>query len=691
MTDQPEIKYRRDIDGLRAIAVLAVVLYHAFPESIRGGFIGVDVFFVISGYLISLILLKGFRTQTFSLSQFYAKRLKRIFPALVVMVLACLAFGWVSLTDTEYDQLGQHTTASSLFITNFVLDREAGYFDTASHAKPLLHLWSLAIEEQFYIIWPLLFYGAYQKRFSRVGFCGVIILLSFLGGLYTLTQNAVHAFYFPFCRGWELISGALLTGIALKKTGRTLPLLPPSLIQKGASLLGLLMILGGSFLIEKSSHFPGWYALFPVLGTMLIIGAGEKSWVNRHLLSNPLLVGLGLISYPLYLWHWPLLSFAYILNGGPPEAQLIWSLLFLSLGLAWLTYRFIEMPIRHRTSKGAVWALSFCLPVLGGLGYLIHKNNGYGGRRANQITALAPQPHGDPRFLKFRIDCQSFTKSDRTDFNEPLCILSSQRPKILVIGDSHALTVGYGGLDPTDREGVNLDPPLELALFAGKSMLPFINYVNYNPYHQNKADRIAYTRSAITYLDEVLRRYPTIEYVVFATRGPIYISGVGFGIETKIPENNGWIIAPQTAMQNSESNQEAFVQGYVEVINHVLSQGKQVIFMVDTPELGLDPHGCLKRPVMEAWVPSQSCQVSRKSLDNREKEYRQLIEKIRQRVPSLLIYDPTAVFCDSEQCFAQHQGKILYADTHHLTTDGAILVGHDFKKWLKRVTLDRKR
>lgn len=210
-------KYRPDIDGLRAIAVLAVVAFHAFPNLVKGGFIGVDVFFVISGYLISTIIFENLDKGTFTFSEFYARRIKRIFPALILVLVACLIFGWFVLLADEYNQLGKHIVAGAGFISNIVFWNEAGYFDNIADTKPLLHLWSLGIEEQFYIVWPLLLWCTWKRKLNLFTITVIFAITSFVLNLKGIKQDAVATFYAPYTRFWELLTGSLLAWVALYK------------------------------------------------------------------------------------------------------------------------------------------------------------------------------------------------------------------------------------------------------------------------------------------------------------------------------------------------------------------------------------------------------------------------------------------------------------------------------------------
>jgi peptidoglycan/LPS O-acetylase OafA/YrhL len=343
-----DITYRADIDGLRAIAVLSVVLYHAWPKWFVSGFIGVDVFFVISGYLISSIIISQLERGHFSIFEFYSRRIRRIFPALIVVLLATICFGWVVLLQMEFKQLGKHVAAGSGFVSNLVLWNESGYFDNLGVTKPLLHLWSLGVEEQFYVFWPLILWTVFTKRLSFLYVIAAIFCVSMAANLSTVESDPTAAFFSPLTRFWELMSGGIAAYLHLhRKTWA-------KHTQQFASMSGAALLISGFALIKPQNLFPSWWAVLPVAGTFLLIMAGPMAIVNRHLLKRKEAVGLGRISYPFYLWHWPLLSFAFILYGEKPSYQVKIALIFAALSLAFLTYRFLEVPLRAKRSRVTV-------------------------------------------------------------------------------------------------------------------------------------------------------------------------------------------------------------------------------------------------------------------------------------------------------------------------------------------------
>lgn len=253
--------------------------FHAFPEWIKGGFIGVDIFFVISGYLISTIIAENLQNNTFSLVDFYSRRIRRIFPALFLVLLTCYAFGWFALYASEYKQLGGHIAAGAGFLQNFVLWSESGYFDNSSDTKPLIHLWSLAIEEQFYIFWPLVLWAAYKYKFNMLKVVLLILVISFAANILMISSNSIAAFYSPGARFWELLIGAGWAYLTLAKK---------SIVNKFSkeyanvlSVTGLFLIVVAICILNKKSAFPGWWALLPTLGAVFLIAAGRDGWVNK--------------------------------------------------------------------------------------------------------------------------------------------------------------------------------------------------------------------------------------------------------------------------------------------------------------------------------------------------------------------------------------------------------------------------
>lgn len=479
------IGYRPDIDGLRAIAVMAVLIFHAFPAVLRGGFVGVDIFFVISGYLISKVILTTLERGTFSIVDFYSRRVRRIFPALVTVLASCLVFGWNTMLADDLALLAKHVLGGATFVSNFVLWSEAGYFDKASVLKPLLHLWSLGIEEQFYVVWPLLLWAGWRLGIPLLVVVTVIGLASFALNMMGVHELPTATFYSPLSRGWELIAGAVLACLesdssknAVARSPR-LSVIASTLGSEKArsfiSTIGLLFILYAIFRIKEALPFPGKWALLPVIGTCLIIAAGSRAWVNRVLLSRRPLIAIGLISFPLYLWHWPMLTFA---RNACPEG-LSWVALLAILAasglLATLTYLYIEKPFRSGSrSRVKVYALcaSMCLSAI--IAGSIFKASGVASRYPEIIQrATEYDLEGYRAALRNRI-CFMDIGQDASQYAEE-CVDKGAAPLWVLWGDSGAAAVYSGLRGLSDRSG-----QFRIAQFTTSSCAPLVGFSGRN-------------------------------------------------------------------------------------------------------------------------------------------------------------------------------------------------------------------
>jgi peptidoglycan/LPS O-acetylase OafA/YrhL len=452
-------KYRPDIDGLRAIAVLSVVLFHAFPSTVRGGFIGVDIFFAISGYLISKIIFENLGRGTFSFADFYRRRIRRIFPALIVTLIAAMVFAAVVLDVVTMRQFGRDVVAAAAFVSNFALWHQSGYFDDDAATKPLLHLWSLAIEEQFYIVWPLLLWVIWRRQPAlRWPLMALLAVASFAWNVFEAGNNPVADFYSPATRFFELLIGALLAYAVQHSpqpvSGRQADLL---------SCVGALLIVAGLALIDHNSTFPGWWALLPTVGTTMMIGAGPSSFGNRFVLSNRLLVWIGLISYPLYLWHWILLTFARIQNDDDRlPRDLRWAIVLASIALAWLTYRLVEKPLRFGTrqnGKAYALALAMVLVGVGGIGFSVF-TPGLTSEQSALVAQLSNAAGLKDRLAEMYGDrpCFKYELEQTVDLfiqNECATVHNSRRPTVFLIGDSFSASLSLGLRPLFEERGVN--------------------------------------------------------------------------------------------------------------------------------------------------------------------------------------------------------------------------------------------
>lgn len=409
--------YRPDIDGLRAVAVLAVLAFHAFPSLVPSGFVGVDEFFVISGYLITGLLLKDFAEQgALDLVGFYRRRVRRIFPALLLVLAAASALGWVLMTPAEYATLGRHVAAGSVFLSNFALWSQAGYFGAAANTTPLLHLWSLAVEEQFYLLWPLVLIVGY--RFQRVGLAiTAVAIASFAANVEMRINDPVGVFFLPFGRFWELALGAVLC---------LTPILSGWQAVLASCAGGALVATSLAWSIEPAAY-PGFIAIVPTVGTALLIAAGPTAAFNR-LLALRIPVAIGRISYPLYLWHWPLLAFAALCTAGPGVRA---GCLAFSFILAACTYAWMERPIRASNSPWVLAALLTSMAALGAVGWLIERET-IGVRNNNSRVEAFTRASNDWAFPS------RFSHREHMGSLEVWSTGPSGAPATLVIGDSFA-------------------------------------------------------------------------------------------------------------------------------------------------------------------------------------------------------------------------------------------------------------
>ncbi len=449
--------YRADIDGLRAVSILLVVGYHAQPWLVPGGFIGVDIFFVISGFLISRIILTQIKVGTFSALEFYARRIRRIFPALIVVLAATYLIGWFVLLPDGFSVLGESIAAGVGFVSNLFQLRQAGYFAPDAAENPLLHLWSLGIEEQFYIFWPpvlLMLSGSKRRGFWMV----VIAAASFCVSLMVFFGYKEWSLYSPISRAWELLAGGIVANGYVDYPEYEQRKFPQR--DNLLATIGIAAIVGAAIGLDRSRLFPGLYALLPVLGAVLII-VSPNSWVNRILLSNRPMVLLGLISYPLYLWHWPLLSYLAIMRNGVPNFVEIWIVVIVAVVLSWLTFRFVEIRLRRRQS--VVPKLSFGLIAVGLMGIVTAVASGFGFRfspEIRDIAQLSPQSNAG-----FRDKC--FLEVAGSEFNSS-CIEPGEKPLLLLWGDSTAAAL-YPGLKKA-QETV----PFRLARFTAPACAPIL-------------------------------------------------------------------------------------------------------------------------------------------------------------------------------------------------------------------------
>jgi peptidoglycan/LPS O-acetylase OafA/YrhL len=433
------MQYRREIDGLRAVAVLPVILFHAGFSVFSGGYVGVDVFFVISGYLITSILISELEQGNFSIGRFYERRARRILPALFLVMFACLPFAYMWMLPSQLKDFAQSLVAVVFFASNVLFWREDGYFAAAAELKPLLHTWSLAVEEQYYLLFPIFLlllwrFGRQPVFWTVIAVAVASLLLAEWGWRNMPSAN----FYLAPTRAWELLAGSICAFMTVGKPQRSSNML---------SAVGLAMIVFAIFVYDEGTPFPSVYALVPVVGTMLIIlFAAEGTWVAK-LLSLRAFVGIGLISYSAYLWHQPLFAFARLRSLTEPGHMLMGALAVASLLLAWATWRYVEQPFRKRANpflvtQRRVFAVSGAVFVAVGL---TADNTRYFYNNLNdeqrEIIAYLDFSNTAEFNLAYRQpDCfYGSAQNSFTFYKKDICLaLDAGRKNVLLMGDSHA-------------------------------------------------------------------------------------------------------------------------------------------------------------------------------------------------------------------------------------------------------------
>ncbi len=638
-------QYRAAVDGLRGVAVLAVLGFHAFPEVVSGGYVGVDVFFVISGFLITSIIARQLLHGDFSFAEFYWRRVRRLFPALVLVLAATLSLGWFLLLPDELKQLGKHVGAAAAFVANFALWRESGYFDTAAEFKPLLHLWSLGIEEQFYLVWPAVLVAFWKRRTVLLIIVSVLVTASFALSVHLAHLNPTANFYGPASRFWELGAGCLLALSMERRTDVEDDTSPgdSQFLRIGYNLLplaGLALILASIVEFDAATPFPGWPALFPVVGSLLILATPENTWLQRRVFGSRALVWTGLISYALYLWHWPLLSFLNILEAGAPPLALRWAALGLSFLLAWLTYRFIELPIRRHKDSRFNMGLAGAAVAAGVAGLIIYATGGVAQRFDVDIQALR---HGPRR------DAQCVARFDaKTPFN--YCrTTAAESPSIVFLGDSRAHAI-YEVAAP-------ILAPAHSVMLLGRGGCPPLLNVRIKGYDPNEQECEEVWRTFARYIHRIKPKV-----VVIVGNGSFLIT-------------NPKIQLLRDGVATVDSKEAIFEYGIRSLLTE-LTRFSRVIYLGEIPAFLTAP-SCFLRAVR---LPTTDCYPER---DRRQVElamapYNRAINRVQTAFPGVQQIDAMAVLCADDICSQRPPGKpILYSDAIHLSPAGArLLVEH---------------
>ena len=645
------MKFNLDINGLRGLAILAVLLFHFRIPGFGGGFVGVDIFFVISGYLISNIILSKLQYEHFSLTSFFMHRIRRIVPALYAMLFISLIAGWWWLAPADYKELGKEISYASLFITNHLFARDSGYFATEAESKLLLHTWTLGVEWQFYILFPLLLlliHRYWPKRLGQI-ICA-ITALSLGASVFGTHWQPEGAFYLLPARAWEFLIGTLLVLYHRQ--------IKPTPWQSLLSLLGGFMLLGSITLFNEGMTYPGYWALVPTLGTaLLIMTPGAPS--SRLLASFPL-QGLGTLSYSLYLWHWPL----YVVSGYYLNGQLALWMSALLMGIAfllgWLSYYLIETPFRQKTkcwsNRSLALLICCCALLLYPVGRWLQNSKGAPSplRVSPQVLLYTQGSKDQPD------DIDHCLLGEKRAFHGPeqFCQTAGtvNRTKIILWGDSHANAIS----DTVQRLSKSTGHPLIRATISSCPPLVRGSVPNYYTPDQCKAGN-----EATMYL---IKENPGAT-VLIAARWSAYLLG-----RNEVHGRNKDMLWSEQQADNEDSlsvRKEKFRKALLDTTCALRDAGARVFILEPIPEMGVSVPSALARKAM--YSSTQEIRIRRDTYQQRHQTILNLLAETKAQCGTRLL-SPQSILCPGDYCQIEQEGRSLYFDDDHLSKRGAALL-----------------
>ena len=648
------MKYRREIDGLRAVAVLPVILFHAGVAGFSGGYVGVDVFFVISGYLITSIIVAETENSTFSLCDFYERRARRILPALFFVVLVCIPFAWEWMPPSQLKEFSQSVAAVSLFGSNILFWQQSGYFAPAAELKPLLHTWSLAVEEQYYIVFPLFMLVAWRFG-KRVLFASLLLIavVSLLLAQWGLADDPDASFYLLPARLWELLIGSLIAiYLFYKRPDDVAETGPATCAQQFLGFFGLALIVYSIVAFDDETPFPGLYALIPTVGTALVILCASRTTVVARLLSCQVPVGIGLISYSAYLWHQPLFAFARVRSVGEPSQALLMFLGVLSLALAFVTWKYVEQPLRDRSRfprRQIVYYAVVGAGVVVGAGFLGHLNDGFSSR-----TTGSGQTYAESRFDdRVRVN-HGLSRKCAWKFTLSEACRTNEQPDILVWGDSFAMHLVPGILASNQNA--------KIVQITKSACGPIIGLAPTNGKFPEK-----WAKKCLDFNNSVahwIQGNGSLRYVVLSSLFLQFLSD-----DWKIVTADGVIGADESIVYKH----------FAATLDFLIAQGIQPVVFAPPPFAGnlFDPMdkedigACLVKASVFA-DSTAMCNFSRSSYESKQRDLVAFLKRVDQKYRVIWIDE---FVCDEEVCRAAMEGTFIYRDTGHLSYEGSALVG----------------
>ena len=644
--------YRSEIDGLRAVAVLPVILFHAGFETFKGGFVGVDIFFVISGYLITTILLNDLKNDDFSIARFYERRARRVLPALFFVVLCVLPFAWFWMLPEQMKDFADSLMAIGLFVSNILFWLESDYFSAAAEQMPFLHTWSLAVEEQYYLLFPVLL--AFLWKYGRHRAFLVIVSLSLLSLLlseYSWRVSYSANFYLAPTRAWEIFAGSIAAFLIQQQGVRSNNLL---------AAIGLSAIVVSIFTYNSSIPFPSAYALLPVLGAVLIVMFAGPDTLVARLLGRRLFVSIGVVSYSAYLWHQPLFALARLRNLEAPSMYLMFGLCLLTFALAYLSWRFVEQPFRGNNSivktRQSVFRLSMAgIAVLFTLGLAGNLRDGFESRLPSELSDILHVRKGDSSGC-----ANSLTAVEIEQGSTCLIGDTGQVPSLAIIGDSHASVI-------TDAlsEAMQQNATAGIA-YTGSWCAPLMHFATN---HLKKNDCLDTVNA---YYRKILDDDP-VTTLILAAQWANYTEGFRWGDDSKASyvfsetDDFDWNSA------SVENNGEHFEKAVQYSFARLADTGKKVVIVLPVPEFEFRiPDVVGKMALFDTALPANnSLATSRDDYMKRSRPARQVLEEMATRY-GFDVVDPLPTFCGSGSCqIVDDNGRPLYSDANHLSYYGS--------------------